>query len=73
MDTYRQLLDMFCGDISLSQFLVTVLTAPCFDDHPAVAELISRNDNIIRTLSLHVKSRATLLEWARTTINADCV
>ncbi|KAG1774446.1 hypothetical protein EV702DRAFT_931209, partial [Suillus placidus] len=59
-------------DISLSQFLVTILTAPCFNDHPAVAELISCNDDIIRTLSRHVKSRTALLEWARTTINADC-
>jgi hypothetical protein len=36
MDPYRHLLDMFCGDISLFQFLVTVLTVPCFNDHPAV-------------------------------------
>ncbi|KAG2753217.1 hypothetical protein P692DRAFT_20829322 [Suillus brevipes Sb2] len=72
MDPYRHLLDMFCGDISLSQFLVTVLTAPCFNDHPTVAELISHNDDIIRTFSRHVKSRTALLEWARTTVNMDC-
>ncbi|KAG2060973.1 hypothetical protein BDR06DRAFT_979247 [Suillus hirtellus] len=49
-----------------------MLTAPCFEDHPAVSELISHNDDIICTLSHHVKSRTVLLEWARTTINADC-
>ncbi|KAG2106482.1 hypothetical protein BD769DRAFT_1630715 [Suillus cothurnatus] len=41
METYYSVLDMFDGDRSLSQFLVTILTVPQFANHPAVVDLLA--------------------------------
>lgn len=72
METYNSVLDMFDGDRSLSQFLVTILTVPQFSNHPAVVDLLANIGNIICTLSRHQNLYNPLIGWAKDAIGAEC-
>ena len=72
MDQYLKILEIFSGDISLSQFLVTVLTLPVFKTHPIVVDTLSATRQVITAFTNNKASSETMLRWAGDTFSAVC-
>jgi len=66
MDHYKQLLNIFLGNISLPQFLLTILNSPQYQGHPSTCDATAAAPMIL--LALLKASPNVISDWAHSVV-----